>query len=126
MRWFILLAAAGLAGCVADAPVSMGRADYARFCAVCHGPSGQGDGVAGAADLTTLSARNGGVFPLVQVMSHIDGYTRRAEGEAMVMPEFGPVIQAGRLVRVETEPGVMTPTPERLYALARYLETLQR
>jgi len=43
----------------------------------------------------------------------------------LVMPEFGPALQEGRLVMVETGPGVTTPTPERLYALARYLETLQ-
>ncbi|MDJ1008840.1 MAG: c-type cytochrome [Paracoccaceae bacterium] len=131
-RWTILLTALALvAACVEEAPVSMGRADYAQFCAGCHGGAGAGDGpVAGGlsvapADLTTLSTRNGGAFPLVEVMSHIDGYTRRVDGGEMIMPEFGPAIQAGRLVRVETADGVSTPTPERLYALARYLETLQ-
>ena len=121
-----------LVGCATEAPVSMGRADYDRFCVGCHGAGGRGDGPSAAGlattppDLTVLSANNGGAFPLVRVMSHIDGYTRRAEGDDLVMPEFGPAIQAGRLVPVETAPGVMTPTPERLYALAKYLATLQR
>ena len=110
----------------------MGKSDYDRFCVACHGADGTGDALAtealgvAPADLTTLSARNGGTFPLVRVMSHIDGYTRRVEDGDLVMPEFGPALQAGDLVMVETEPGVMTPTPERLLALARYLETLQR
>ena len=41
-------------------------------------------------------------------------------------PSIPPEAATGRLVPVETEPGIMTPTPERLYALAKYLETLQR
>lgn len=132
MRAMGLMAGILLAGCAPEAPVSMGRADYDTFCADCHGADGRGDGPVAdglsvaPSDLTLLSANNGGTFPLVRVMSHIDGYTRRAEGEELVMPEFGPAIQAGELVPVETEPGVMTPTPERLYALAKYLETLQR
>jgi len=135
-RAAILLAGLGLglalAACTPEAPVSMGKSDYDRFCVACHGADGTGDALAtealgvAPADLTTLSARNGGTFPLVRVMSHIDGYTRRVEDGDLVMPEFGPALQAGDLVMVETEPGVMTPTPERLLALARYLETLQR
>jgi len=136
-RAAIILAGPGLglglalAACTPEAPVSMGKSDYDRFCVACHGADGTGDGPAAEAlgvapaDLTTLSARNGGAFPLVEVMSHIDGYTRRVENGDLVMPEFGPALQEGRLVMVETGPGVTTPTPERLYALARYLETLQ-
>lgn len=132
MRALAMIPLMILAGCAPEAPVSMGRADYDRFCVGCHGPGGRGDGPSAAglatapSDLTVLSANNGGAFPLVRVMSHIDGYTRRAEGGDLVMPEFGPAIQAGRLVPVKTGPGIVTPTPERLYALAKYLETLQR
>ena len=131
MRSLGLVACVLLAGCISEAPVSMGKSNFGTFCAACHGEAGKGDGPAAGGltvappDLTTLAARNGGVFPLVPVMSHIDGYTRRAAGEDLVMPEFGAYIEAGRLVPVETEPGVITPTPERLYAVARYLETLQ-
>jgi hypothetical protein len=97
------------------------------LCASCHGASGTGDGPAASglatrpADLTQLAARNGGTFPMLSVMARVDGYTR-APG---TMPEFGDLF-ADELVPFETEPGVLTPTPPRLIALARYVETLQR
>jgi len=126
-------AVAGLAGLVActPAPEVTGRALYQDFCVSCHGASGQGDGPAAAglahrpADLTGITARNGGVFPMVRVMSVIDGYTRRGD-QASAMPELGAALQEGPLVLVETGAGVMTPTPSSLVALAEYLRGLQR
>jgi len=121
-----ILAGAVLAACVPPS-TGAGRADYQMFCASCHGASGRGDGPVGQdldpspADLTRLSAENGGTFPLVAVMAKIDGYTRAPEA----MPEFGAVLE-GETVMLETAPGVMTPTPARLVELARYVETLQR
>lgn len=121
----------GLAGFGAPqatrAPVPTGGELYATFCAACHGAGGRGDGPSATgmtpppADLTGLSARNGGVFPLVRVMGKIYGYS---EGEVGGMPEFASVLE-GDTVLVETAPGVATPTPERLVALAEYIETLQ-
>ncbi|WP_343081227.1 c-type cytochrome [Ostreiculturibacter nitratireducens] len=119
---------AALASCTR--PEVSGRADYLTFCASCHGPSGKGDGEAAEllgkrpADLTTISARNGGTFPRVRVMSVIDGYTR-VDQHGSRMPEFGPLLEEGDLILVETGDGIMTPTPRRLVALAAYLETIQ-
>lgn len=134
--WVALAAGAALlAGCmpqadeVARTDAAAGQALYQDYCAVCHGPSGRGDGPAAAGlsprpdDLTRLSATAGGTFPLVRVMSKIDGYTRTDAGEPM--PEFGPLLD-GPLVPVETGDGVLTPTPAPLYALARYLMSIQR
>ncbi|MCB2111596.1 MAG: c-type cytochrome [Defluviimonas sp.] len=124
---------AALAGAlVACAPQSAttGRALYDQYCQSCHGTGGKGDGPGGVglphapADLTQIAARNGGTFPMVKVMSVIDGYTRRGD-RASVMPELGPALQEGPLVLIETEPGVMTPTPANLVALAEYLRGLQ-
>jgi hypothetical protein len=56
-----------------------GQREYDNQCAVCHGKLGKGDGpYAGIvdtriADLTTLTKRNGGVFPLQRVYETIDG-----------------------------------------------------
>jgi len=117
-----------LAGCMP--PQVAARADYQTFCAGCHGAGGKGDGPVAddlarrPADLTTIAARNGGVFPRVAVMSTIDGYTRRDQ-HGSAMPEMGPLIEEGELVLVDTGDGVMTPTPARLVALAAYLETIQ-
>ena len=62
---------------------------------------------------------------MAEVMSVIDGYTRRTAGN-VTMPEFGADLQAGDLVLVDTGDGIVTPTPERLVALAEYLESVQR
>ncbi|TYB89180.1 cytochrome c [Oceaniovalibus sp. ACAM 378] len=131
MTRFLICTAAllGLTACVPP-PVEVGRALYGDACAVCHGPLGKGDGsLAGdlpkrPADLTGLSARNGGVFPQGAVMAVIDGYNRRDDPHG-VMPEFGEVLQEGRLVPVDIGDGRQTPTPERLVALAAYVERLQ-
>jgi len=128
--WMVAGTLAGLAGCM-PAPEVTGRALFQDYCVSCHGAGGQGDGPAAAglarkpADLTGIAARNGGVFPMVQVMSVIDGYTRRGD-RASVMPELGAALQEGSLVLVETGAGVMTPTPASLVALAEYLRGLQR
>lgn len=56
-----------------------GKREYMNRCAVCHGSSGKGDGGAidilktAPADLTTLSKKNGGVFPFDRVYAVIDG-----------------------------------------------------
>lgn len=123
-----VLASAGLGACMPQQAAEVsGRALYAEHCAVCHGDGGRGDGPAAAGltppptDLTRLAAGNDGVFPLVRVMSYVDGYTR-ADGS---MPEFGPLLEGPNLM-VDTGDGVMTPTPEPLVALAEYLRGLQR
>ncbi len=132
MRRLILgaVAAAGpLVACMPE-PVEVGRAFYGANCAGCHGADGRGGGPAAAGlprpvpDLTAIAARNGGVFDRNAVMSTIDGYYRRGD-PSHPMPEFGATME-GRIVMVETEPGVFTPTPEALVGLADYLERLQR
>ncbi|MCX7644311.1 MAG: cytochrome c [Rhodobacteraceae bacterium] len=125
-------ALAALAGATACAPpaAEVGRAFYAANCAACHGADARGVGPAAAGlprpvpDLTRLAARNGGVFDRNAVMSTIDGYYRRSD-PSHPMPEFGATME-GRLVMVETAPGVFTPTPEVLLGLADFLEGLQR
>ena len=125
-----LVVAAVLVACAPERQVS-GRALYTDYCASCHGDSGKGDGAAAEAlgkapaDLTTISARNGGSFPMVQVMSTIDGYTRRGD-RASVMPELGAALQEGPLVMFDTGDGIATPTPVNLVALANYVKRLQR
>lgn len=123
----LLLGAALLSGCAS--PVSVGRTTYESHCASCHGETGRGDGILAAqlptrpADLTRLSAGNGGVFPATRVMSMIDGYTRQDQHGA-TMPEFGPLL-AGDTVLWEAPDGTVVPTPEKLLALAAYLQSIQ-
>ena len=136
MRVMVLLSCLGaalLAGCIErPAPVTA-RADFAEHCAACHGTSGRGDGEAAAgmkpapADLTQIAARAGGVFPMTQVMSTIDGYTRAGHAGRSAMPEFGAMLTEGRQVLYSDGTGAPpTPVPERLIELARYIESIQR
>lgn len=131
--WMILPLALSLAGCVETEKVPTGAEDFGDFCSACHGLSGKGDGEAAAAlarkpaDLTQLSAKNGGVFPGTRVMAKIWGYTGVAPGRqdnASPMPEFGPLLQ-GELVPYDGGDGIPTPTPLRLVQIADYLKTLQ-
>lgn len=126
LQWIMLPLA--LAACVEpEAPT--GAEDFASYCAACHGSSGRGDGPAAAgldrkpADLTRISARNGGAFPGTAVMAKIWGYTGDRE-TGSPMPEFGPLLQ-GDLVPYDGGDGIGTPTPIRLVQIAEYLRLLQ-
>lgn len=127
MRYFMILAALGLAACVEE-PVD-GRTAYMENCASCHGPSGKGDGpmarelATAPPDLTTIATRNGGVFPTDQVMSTIDGLDRGQHFSA-AMPEFGAG-DLGETVIVENE-GLGTPVPMKLLVLTEYLQSIQQ
>ena len=105
-----------------------GAQDYSTYCGACHGPTGKGDGEVAAgldkkpANLTTLAARNKGVFPTTKVMAQIWGYAgKKGKG---VMPDFAPLL-AGEAVPYDGGDGIATPTPIRLVELAEYLKTLQ-
>lgn len=119
----------GLSACMPP-PVEVGRALYGQACAACHGESGRGDGLLAGdlsvptPDLTQLSANNGGVFPMGHVLAQIDGYNRSDSSHGQ-MPEFGALLQEGWLLPVDIGDGRQTPTPERLVALAAYVESLQ-
>ncbi|WP_241741493.1 c-type cytochrome [Paragemmobacter straminiformis] len=111
-----------------EAEVPTGAQDFAEHCVACHGVSGKGDGEAAAglakkpADLTQLSAKNGGVFPGTRVMAQIWGYTGRDEGR--VMPEFKDLLDSGTVL-FDGGDGIETPTPLRLVQLAEYVKGLQ-
>lgn len=134
MRWTIGLVAASLVlwACgEAEMPDQEdGERIYEANCETCHGINGRGDGeIANSlsskpADLSVLSRNNGGAFPVSKVLSKIDGYSENSDMRA-VMPQFGALFE-GDLVPVETEDGVLTPTPRKLAALLEYLETVQR
>lgn len=113
----------------APQPTTSGRAIYNDKCAICHGTKGLGDGPLAMqistkpADLTKIAARRDGVWPMLEVMSIIDGYsTRYLPGTEMPIYE---VFLEGDLVSFDTGNGVLQKTPADLLAIAIYLETLQ-
>jgi len=76
-----------------------GKVEYERKCAVCHGLKGKGDGPYAAIgmsvpDLTTLSKRNNGVFPVQHLNDVIDGTEILAAHGTRNMPIWGTVYRA--------------------------------
>ena len=120
------VAALPLAACL-PAPAPTGAADYATYCAACHGPTGKGDGARAygparpPSDLTTIAARNGGAFPRARVMTQIWGYARATPTPGM--PAFSTLLE-GETVLYDSGDGILTPTPLRLVQLAEYLQGL--
>ena len=106
-----------------------GRSLYEANCAACHGASGKGDGPVAAtletppADLTRIAARRGGVWPVLEVMSIIDGYTQ-ATNPRPDMPVLSEISE-GPTVAFDSGNGLTTQVPARLLAVADYLETIQ-
>jgi mono/diheme cytochrome c family protein len=120
----------------AQAKGDFGKREYESRCAVCHGKLGKGDGpyagfVAdnqGGKDITTLSKRNGGVFPILKVTETIDGrHEVKAHG-----PRDMPIWGTDYLARArEIAPTADAPfdaeayVTYRIYALAEYVYRLQ-
>ncbi|MEP7314507.1 MAG: cytochrome c [Pseudomonadota bacterium] len=68
---------------------------YKRFCASCHGATGQGDGPVASAllakppDLTRITARHGGKFPEPEMKRIVDGRDIRQAHGTRDMPVWG-------------------------------------
>ena len=112
-----------------DDPVSEGRVLFEAYCAVCHGADGKGDGPSATqlsirpADLTEIAERRDGIWPILEVMSIIDGYTKK-----ITPREDMPIIEEiteGPMIEFDTGNGITTTIPARLLALAEYLESIQ-
>lgn len=75
--------------------IDIGRAEYEQKCIICHGPQGKGDGAYSAmltkraTDLTTLSRKNGGVFPFARVFETIEGTHEMKAHGTREMPIWG-------------------------------------
>ena len=73
---------------------------FNTYCAVCHGKEGIGNGPAAAslvkkpADLTKISARNGGAFPEVKVKPYIEGLDEVAAHGTRDMPMWGDLFRS--------------------------------
>ena len=97
-----------------------GKREYESNCAVCHGMRGKGDGpYAGfvqtkrGLDLTDIQKRNGGIFPLLQILETIDGRREVAAHGMRDMPIWG----RDYLARAKSD---YTDVP---YDAERYVET---
>jgi mono/diheme cytochrome c family protein len=98
---------------------------FQAHCAVCHGKDAAGGGPAASAlkkavpDLTRISQRRRGTFPLDEVQLTIAGNVVPSPAHgSREMPIWGPVFS-----RIEWDQDLGRI---RIYNLAKYLETLQK
>jgi mono/diheme cytochrome c family protein len=98
---------------------------YRAYCASCHGRDAKGGGPAAAAlktsppDLTLISRRNRGAFPLTKVQNIISGEEiGTAAHGSREMPIWGPIFSQ---IAWDQDLGRV-----RVYNLAKYIESLQQ
>lgn len=122
------IALAGAFSANAQEP-DVGKRLYDDFCVACHGEMGRGAGeltgllTVEVPDLTKLSARNDGNFPMLNVIHIIDGRNGvRAHGGPM--PVFGSMFSATEVLEGAGY-GSVIETRGRLMSLALYLESIQ-
>jgi mono/diheme cytochrome c family protein len=112
---------------VEKAPIKQTAASDAQkmfdsYCAVCHGKDGKGTGPASKAlakvpaDLTKLSARNGGKFPDVHVRRYIEGLDEVAAHGSRDMPMWGELFRSLNRDTAQI----------RITGLAEYLKAMQQ
>jgi mono/diheme cytochrome c family protein len=101
-----------------------GPALYAAYCAVCHGNDGRGGGPMAKSlkvappDLTRISKRNGGKFPMPRIQKVISGDQLLPAGHGTrEMPVWGPIFSQ---IAWDQDLGRV-----RVDNLARYLEGMQ-
>lgn len=103
---------------------SSGKEMFNAYCASCHGKDGRGDGPAASAlkmpttNLSTLAAKNGGVFPAAHVAAVIQGDALTPAHGSKDMPVWGPIFLS---ITGHSQAEVQL----RIRNLTAYLESLQ-
>ena len=120
-------------GTAAQPIFDTGKNEYQAHCAVCHGAGGEGDGpysgflTTTIPNLTTLTKRNGGVFPVVKVYETIDGRERVPAHGPSDMPIWGPRYSAeiGEGLYDDLRVNRAAYTRARVLLLTEYISRLQ-
>ena len=118
------------AGAASAQDVVRGAEAFQTQCATCHGRLADGTGSMAVvmtvppADLTKLSARNGGEFPLAGVVRRVDG-TFDVLSHGGPMPLWGMILDGPSAVIVDAD-GREIIAPEIIVDIAAWLQTVQK
>lgn len=128
-----ILAATGVLGATAvlaqdaNQEFTVGKEEYLRACAACHGKAADGNGEIATMfkdrvpDLTGIAKRNDGIFPLLKVIQTIDG-------RAVIRAHGNPMPVFGNRYRAEADAALLGAEPlarGRVLELALYLQSIQ-
>ena len=127
----MIIAATGVTTAVAADKVDLGKREYDSNCIACHGKDLKGGAYVDflkvtPPDLTLLSKKNGGVFPLERVYAVIDGRQEVKAHGPRDMPIWGRdyQIKAGEhYVDMNYDPEAFVRG--RIFALIDYLNRMQ-
>lgn len=129
----VLLCGSLLTGAAFAQEVDLGKETYMDRCAVCHGETGQVDGMVGALfeqkpkDLTLLAKENGGAFPAMRVYQSIDGRAEIAGHDWRQMPVWGEYFMTDAIEDRNINPkDAQHVTQGRILAVRYYLESIQQ
>ena len=108
-------------------PIASGKAAFERYCAACHGATGEGNGPAAAAlskppaDLRRIAARRGGVFAQAEVQQIIDGRDPIVAHGPRDMPIWGHDFSLTEVTGLAHE----GEARGQIQLIVEYLETIQ-
>jgi len=108
----------------------IGGDEYRISCSSCHGLAGKGDGPVAEflktkpADLTQISKKNGGVYPVVDILKVIDGRGTFTRAHGNEMPVWGNRYSAESTNAYGPYFGDMV-LRARILGLVFYLESIQ-
>ena len=129
MRRLFAFALCALAAPVMAQDMDEGERLFRNHCAACHGGDARGDGpMAGVlliepSDLTTLSSRYDGVFPIERVVMRIDGRDPLVS-HGSEMPVYGWFFE-GEDTAIKTATGQPVLTSKPIVDLLTWLQQVQ-
>ena len=129
-RLMVFLATSAGTAIAQDANVKDGRDLFLYFCAECHGKDAASVGPMAEMlaieppDLTGLSERNAGAFPIEFVATQVDG--REPTDVHSFMPVFGQSLDTDQHVAIALPSGQPMLVSQHLADLIAYLQTVQR